>query len=46
MPDDAVPVTPVKAQDTARIRNVILVHGAFVDGLGWQQVYELLKKRL
>ena len=25
------------------IKNVILVHGAFVDGSGWQAVYELLK---
>ncbi|GII59770.1 alpha/beta hydrolase [Planotetraspora thailandica] len=25
------------------IRNVVLVHGGFVDGAGWQAVYELLK---
>ena len=25
------------------IRNVVLVHGGFVDGSGWQGVYELLK---
>jgi pimeloyl-ACP methyl ester carboxylesterase len=25
--------------------NVVLVHGAFVDGSGWQQVYSLLKKQ-
>ena len=25
------------------IKNIILVHGAFVDGSGWQGVYELLK---
>ena len=25
-------------------RNVVLVHGAFVDGSGWQAVYDLLKK--
>jgi pimeloyl-ACP methyl ester carboxylesterase len=25
------------------IKNVILVHGAFVDGSGWKSVYELLK---
>jgi pimeloyl-ACP methyl ester carboxylesterase len=36
---------PAKAQDTARIRNVVLVHGAFVDGSGWQPVYELLTKK-
>ena len=26
------------------IRNVVLVHGGFVDGSGWQGVYDLLKK--
>ncbi|HEY4023685.1 MAG TPA: alpha/beta hydrolase [Pseudonocardiaceae bacterium] len=25
------------------VRNVVLVHGGFVDGSGWQQVYDLLK---
>jgi hypothetical protein len=24
--------------------SVVLVHGAFVDGSGWQKVYSLLKK--
>ena len=24
--------------------NVVLVHGGFVDGSGWQAVYKLLKK--
>lgn len=27
------------------IRNVVLVHGGFVDGSGWQQVYDLLKQK-
>ena len=26
------------------IKNIVLVHGGFVDGSGWQGVYELLKK--
>ena len=26
------------------VRNVVLVHGAFVDGSGWQAVYSALKK--
>jgi pimeloyl-ACP methyl ester carboxylesterase len=26
------------------VRNVVLVHGGFVDGSGWQRVYHLLKK--
>lgn len=29
---------------TAPARNVVLVHGGFVDGSGWQGVYDLLKK--
>ena len=28
-----------------RIKNVILVHGAFADGSGWRGIYEILKKR-
>jgi pimeloyl-ACP methyl ester carboxylesterase len=27
-----------------RVKNVVLVHGGFVDGSGWQGVYDLLKK--
>ena len=27
-----------------QIRNIILVHGAFVDGSGWADVYKALKK--
>ena len=26
------------------VRNVLLIHGGFVDGSGWQGVYDLLKK--
>ena len=26
-----------------QVRNVVLVHGGFVDGSGWQGVYDLLK---
>lgn len=36
---------PVKAQDTTHVRNVVLVHGAFADGSGWQPVYEILTKK-
>lgn len=28
----------------ASVKNVVLVHGGFVDGSGWQGVYDLLKK--
>jgi pimeloyl-ACP methyl ester carboxylesterase len=29
---------------TRAVKNVVLVHGGFVDGSGWQGVYDLLKK--
>ena len=29
---------------TDGVKNVVLVHGGFVDGSGWQGVYERLKK--
>lgn len=35
---------PTQAAD-ARINNVVLVHGAFVDGSGWQPVYRQLKAK-
>lgn len=28
-----------------RVRNIVLVHGAFADGSGWMPVYKILKKR-
>ena len=28
---------------TEKLTNVVLVHGGFVDGSGWQPVYRLLK---
>jgi len=30
---------------SAAIKNIVLVHGAFVDGSGWQPVYEMLIKK-
>jgi len=30
---------------TERINNVVLVHGGFVDGSGWEPVYKLLKSK-
>ena len=32
------------AKPAEPVRNVVLVHGGFVDGSGWKQVYDLLKK--
>lgn len=29
---------------SAVVKNIILVHGGFVDGSGWQGVYKALKK--
>jgi pimeloyl-ACP methyl ester carboxylesterase len=34
-----------EANTTARIKNVVLVHGGFVDGSGWEGVYQILTKR-
>nr|WP_199043169.1 alpha/beta hydrolase [Dyella sp. ASV24] len=31
-----------KSQES--IKNIVLVHGGFVDGSGWQKVYDILKK--
>jgi pimeloyl-ACP methyl ester carboxylesterase len=33
-----------EARATGGIKNVVLVHGGFVDGSGWQGVYDVLKK--
>jgi len=33
-----------QARGVAGVKNVVLVHGGFVDGSGWQGVYNLLKK--
>ena len=27
------------------IKNVVLVHGGFVDGSGWERVYNILRRR-
>ncbi len=29
----------------AQVKNIVLVHGAFADGSGWQKVYTILKSR-
>src|SRR5215470_1476551 len=31
-------------QDDHRIRNIVLVHGAWADGSGWKGVYDILVK--
>ena len=37
---------PLIAQTTssAPVKNIVLVHGAFVDGSGWEGIYKILKK--
>ncbi|WP_299639720.1 alpha/beta hydrolase [Devosia sp.] len=32
------------AQDAATTKSIVLVHGGFVDGSGWEGVYDILKK--
>jgi hypothetical protein len=27
------------------MKNIVLVHGGFVDGAGWEGVYQILRKR-
>ena len=34
----------LNAQPKTTVKNIILVHGAFVDGSGWQPVYKILVK--
>ena len=38
-------VSALQAQVTTRIQNIVLVHGAFVDGSGWEEVYKILVKK-
>jgi pimeloyl-ACP methyl ester carboxylesterase len=39
-----VNVSAALAADAAKVKSVVLVHGGFVDGSGWEGVYDLLKK--
>lgn len=34
-----------KKETNVKIKNVVLVHGAFVDGSGWKSVYDILTRR-
>ncbi len=31
--------------DKPSVKNIVLVHGGFVDGAGWEGVYKILKKK-
>ena len=35
---------PARAQGNQPIKNIVLVHGAFADGSGWEEVANILKK--
>ncbi len=35
---------PINAQNKEKVKNIVLVHGAFVDGSGWEKVYKTLTK--
>ena len=34
----------VQTIESAKVKNIVLVHGGFVDGSGWEGVYRSLKK--
>ena len=36
--------TMAQTKSTAVVKNIVLVHGGFVDGSGWEGVYNVLKK--
>lgn len=40
----ALPGIAIAAPDTGAVRNIVLVHGAFADGSGWQPVADILAK--
>lgn len=41
----AMPVTAVYAQTKPAIKNIVIVHGAFADGSGWEGVFQILKMK-
>ncbi len=36
---------PVHAQERGQVRNIVLVHGAWADGSGWQRIHDILRAR-
>ena len=36
---------PAQAKTTQNVKDIVLVHGAFADGSGWQRVYGILTKK-
>ena len=39
------PLISLRAQSTTGVKNIVIVHGAFADGSGWENVFKLLKNR-
>ncbi len=39
----AMPNGSLFAQPATAVKNIVIVHGAFADGSGWQDVYTILK---
>jgi len=39
----AIPVAGTFAQGSAFTKNIVIVHGAFADGSGWENVFKILK---
>jgi pimeloyl-ACP methyl ester carboxylesterase len=37
-------ISHAQAKNTETVRNIVLVHGAFADGSGWESVYNILTK--
>ncbi len=40
-----ITANPASAQAPAKVKNIVLVHGAFADASGWEEVYKILKSR-
>ena len=41
----AVIFKPAASHAQTPVKNIVLVHGAFADGSGWEAVYKILKKK-
>src|SRR5213594_4462151 len=37
-------IVVAQTSTSAAVKNIVLVHGGFVDGSGWEGVYRILKK--
>ena len=38
-------ISPSRSYGQASVKNIVLVHGAFADGSGWEAVYKILKNK-